>query len=381
VRILSGDIGATHSRFALYEAVPVPSDAAGPAAVPLKLLGDRVYKGSGYPSFNAVLQKLFTNDENGPALLDPARPPDAAVIAPAGPVEGLPGDECCRLANLPWHVRASDLRELLGTDRVRLINDLEAHAWACLMPEAIAARPALPGTARPGSPVAVVAAGTGFGKALLIRPGACMPSGIDISVDCAAGRREGLASLVQAAGCAARAPAGDPPSVAQAAERCERARVLPSEGGHAEFPFVGAREFEFAAFAAARLGTDRLICDHIVTGSGLTHILAFLGGPDVGPVEAAALCPRYPEVPEWYARFYGRLCRNYVLDTMAMGGVYIAGGMAMRVNVLESPAFAAEFHADSFSSGLLREVPVFLVGNPNAGLFGAAFFGIVHFGG
>jgi glucokinase len=303
------------------------------------LLGSRIFRGGDYPSFNAALRTLFADDEGGPALLDPARLPDAAVIAPAGPVEGPPGDENCRLANLPWLVKASDLRVLLGTGRIRLINDLEATAWACLLPEAIAVRPVLPGTAKPGAPAAVTAAGTGFGQALLLSP-----------------------------------PADEP-------MRFARARVLPSEGGHAEFPFTGAREFAFAAFAAARLGTDRLVCDHIVGGTGLTHILAFLGGPDVGPVEAAALCPHYPEALEWYARFYGRACRMYVLHTLALGGVYMAGGMAARLNVPESPAFAAEFRADSHPSGLMREVPVFHTRDPHAGLLGAAFFGLLRFGG
>jgi glucokinase len=342
VRILSGDIGATHSRFALYVAEHAGTvDAAG--TPPLTLLGSRVLKSADRPSFNAALHALFTDGEDGPALLDPARLPDAAVIAPAGPIEGPPGDERCRMTNLPWLIKTSDLRDLLGTDRVRLINDLEALAWACLLPEAVAARLVVAGTARPGAPAAVVAAGTGFGQALLLRP----PE-------------------------TEREAAGD-------FGRFARARVLPAEGGHAEFPFVGAREFAFAAFAAARLGTDRPIRDHIVGGAGLTHILAFLGGPDVGPVEAAAICPHHPEALEWYARFYGRACRNFVLDTLALGGVYIAGGMAARLGVLESPAFVAEFRADSHPSALVHGVPVFHVRDPHAGLFGAAFFGMLRF--
>jgi glucokinase len=310
-----------------------------PVSAPaLTLLGSRILKGADYSSFNAALRTLLADSEDGPALLDPEQLPDAAVIAPAGPVEGPQGDESCRLANLPWLVRSSDLRALAGTDRVRLINDLEATAWGCLLPEAIDVRQVLPGAAKPGAPAAVIAAGTGFGQALLLPP-----------------------------------PADDPMCFV-----C--ARVRASEGGHTKFPFAGAREFAFAAFTAARLGTDRLLCDHIVGGAGLAHLLAFLGGPDVDPVQAAALCPQYPEALEWYARFYGRACRTYVLHTLALGGVYIAGGMAARLNIPESTAFAAAFRADSHPSNLMREVPVFHTRDPHAGLLGAAFFGMLHFG-
>jgi glucokinase len=367
------------------------------------LLGSRILKGADYPAFNAALRTLFAAGEGGPALLDPAQLPDVVVIAPAGPVEGLPGDERCRMANLPWRVETADLRAMLGTQRVRLINDLEALAWACLLPEAVAVRRVLPGTAKPGAPAAVTAAGTGFGQALLLRPpapaeaasGRCpeRPGAVGgeqcsapVFRDSCAAAGEGFGSApVFRDSCVAAGEGFDsapafPERPADLLWRLARARVLPSEGGHVEFPFTGAREFAFAAFAAARLGTDRLLCDHIAAGAGLAHILAFLGGPDVGPVEAAALCPQYPEALEWYARFYGRACRVYVLHTMALGGVYLAGGMAARLNIPESPAFAAEFRADSHPSDLMREVPVFHARDPHAGLFGAAVFGMLCFG-
>jgi glucokinase len=395
VRILSGDIGATHCRFALYRAEH--------ALRAPELLGSRILKGGGYPSFNAALRTLLADGCDGPALLDRARLPDAAVIAPAGPVEGPPGNERCRMANLPWVVEAADLRVMLGTDRVALINDLVALAWACLLPEAAAVRRVLPGAAKPGAPAAVTAAGTGFGQALLLRPPAAdegasrrcperaeVPGG---EYGSAAAFPDPLETAAEGLSYARGLPveSGEtgvdsglapacPERSADMLRRFAGARVLPSEGGHAEFPFAGAREFAFAAFAAARLGTDRLLCDHIVGGAGLTHILAFLGGPDVGPVEAAALCPQYPEALEWYARFYGRACRMYVLHTLALGGVYLAGGMAARLNVPESPAFAAEFRADSHPADLMRAVPVFHARNPHAGLLGAAVFGMLRFG-
>ena len=80
---------------------------------------------------------------------------------------------------------------------------------------------------------------------------------------------------------------------------------------------------------------------------------------------------------EWYARFYGRACRNYVLATLALGGLYITGGMALRVPALSHPAFAEEFHNSLAQERLLRNIPVFHVRKPEAGLWGAALYGLL----
>ena len=343
LRILAADIGGTHSRFALFHA---------PDTCALVIERELTLAGRDYPDFSAVLKALFLPGQNGaPPFLDAGALPDVTVIAPAGPVQ----DNICRMPNLPWIIRVQDIREILRIPSVHLINDFAAQAYACLTPKAVDAVRILPvspsgilgGTPRAGAPVAVMGAGTGFGQALLLN---------------AQTFDDGL-------------------SLAAARERFRQVRVLPSEGGHAEFAFAGEEECAFARFVARRVGTSgasRLIGDSVVSGSGLVHLLAFHTGLNLSGREAAEKAPEHPQVMADFARFYARLCRNYVLHTLALGGLYITAGMALRIPVLSHPAFAEEFYNCAAQRHLLEQVPVRHVRNPQAGLWGAAFYGLLQ---
>lgn len=342
--ILAADIGATNCRFALFRAEP--EDGFAP---PLTLEREVWLKGADYPGFADALRALVGGEAGkGPAggLLpwSPEDRPALAVIAPAGPVLDVEGGSACRISNLAWTVDSREAEALLGINRVFLINDFAAQAYACLLPQDIDAVALLPGQAAENAPCAVAGAGTGFGKALLLRQEA--------------------------------APGA---SRAEELRRLALARILPSEGGHAEFPFIGKQEADFAAFATKREGRQRLIFDDVVTGKGLGLLVSWLTGRDVDPPGATALAPSMPEAMEYFARFYGRGCRLYVLETLALGGLFITGGMALRVPVLEHPAFAAEF-VESSMEKMLRRVPVWHVRKPQAGLWGAALYGLLRLG-
>ena len=340
--ILAADIGATNCRFALFQV-----NRDDPERPLLGLLREKWLAGGDYSEFPQALRTLRAvppDGGGGPFLPDSAQPPAMAVLAPAGPVEG----DTCRISNLPWVIRAQDVREGLGIADVRLINDFAAQAYACLLPENIDAAPVLPGKAAPGAPVAVAGAGTGFGQALILNDP--LPPA---TREAPTPREQTLRGLM-------------------------RARILPSEGGHCDFPFVGKEEEAFADFVRQSAGIDRIIGDTIVSGSGLAHIFAFFTGERLPPREATARLPAHPQVLEWYTRFYGRACRNYVLATLALGGLYITGGMALRAPVLAHPAFAEEFHRSAAQARLLRNIPVFHVRKPEAGLWGAALYGLLR---
>ena len=79
----------------------------------------------------------------------------------------------------------------------------------------------------------------------------------------------------------------------------------------------------------------------------------------------------------WAARFYGRACRDYVLTVLARGGLYIAGGLAVRTpELVKSEAFAAEFRSSSKMADLLAEIPVHLISDEESGLWGAAQYAL-----
>ena len=159
--IFAADIGATNCRFALFQA-----NRDDPGKPMLSLLREKWLAGKDYPDFRQALKTLraiWEDDKDGPIPPDdPA--PAIAVLAPAGPIEG----DACRISNLPWIIRAQDVRNELGIADVRLLNDFAAQAHACLIPDHIDAAPILPGVAVPGAPTAVAGAGTGFGQALIL---------------------------------------------------------------------------------------------------------------------------------------------------------------------------------------------------------------------
>ena len=341
--ILAADIGATNCRFALFQA-----DRDTPGAPLLRMLREKWVAGADYAEFRHALRILRVREaDGGPPFLDDSEKPVIAVLAPAGPIEG----DTCRLSNLPWVIRGRDVREELGAARVALINDFAAQAYACLMPDHMDAVEVLPGGVMEGASVAVVGAGTGLGHALIMNGAATAFPGGD---------------------------APDPEAKARLLRGMRRAKVLPSEAGHSDFPFAGGREQDFADFVRRSAGIDRIIGDTVVTGSGLAHIYAFLTGERLPPHEVPARLDACPEALEWFARFYGRGCRNYVLSTLALGGLYVTGGMALRAPVLEHPVFAEEFHHSAAHGPLLRKVPIWHIRKAQAGLWGAAVYGMLE---
>lgn len=88
---------------------------------------------------------------------------------------------------------------------------------------------------------------------------------------------------------------------------------------------------------------------------------------------------RCPETLEWASRFYGRVCRNYALEVLSLGGLYIAGGVAAKEPVLVThQAFEEEFRSSDTLSDLLNKMPVFLIKDENSGIWGAAVLGLQH---
>ena len=276
-----------------------------------------------FMSFQGLVEAALT------ALGSPS--PDRAVLAVAGPVER---GRVCRPPNIGYAMDLDSLAPGLLPVPAVLINDFAAQAHGCRLFGETRSEVVLPGGMDSGQTQAVLGPGTGLGKAALVPDD-----------------RGGYV-------------------------------VCGSEGGHAAFPFNGADEGRFQTFAMEALGEPYVRWESIVSGSGLALVHRFLTGMALTPAEAsAALTPESPTA-QWFARFLGRACRDYVLEVLARGGLFISGGVAANNPMLVMhPAFLTEFRLSATHADLLAKVPARLVTDQMVGLWGAAAYGRSLLGG
>jgi glucokinase len=249
---------------------------------------------------------------------------DIVVIAVAGPVENRVRSKPPLIA---WGIDISHAGRDFEFNRCVLINDFMAQAFACRSPIREAASQILSGSSEADAATAVIGAGTGLGMAVT------MPDG-----------RGGYVAV-------------------------------PSEGGHTNFPFVTEKEFAYQHFLLKERNDQYITGNTVVSGRGLSYLHQFLTGIKLEPSEVVRVISEHSETLEWAARFYARACRNYALETLAMGGLYIAGGVAARTpQLLTHQAFEKEFRSSDTLSDLLANIPVSLLDDQNSGLWGGAVF-------
>jgi glucokinase len=306
--ILAADIGGTNSRFAHFRIT---------TSGELDLISHLWIQTAEALSFADLLQKLRGSN----LQLDPPEA-DIVAIAAAGPIiEGVR----VKAPLIPWEIDISHAARDYGFQRSILMNDFVAQAYSCISPIGKQAEIVFAGAAEPHSTIAVIGAGTGLGKAVIVPDD-----------------RDGFS-------------------------------VAPSEGAHACFPFVGEREFAFQRFLMNAHRTPYATYNHVVSGSGLTSIHAFLTGCYREPASVVEEFCRHPETLSWIAKFYGRACRDFALEALARGGLYIAGGLAARnPDIVQHDSFKEEFLDSETMKSVLGHVPVFLMRNQNSGLWGTA---------
>jgi len=310
-KILCADIGGTNSRFGYFRADPVGN---------LSVVETKWFRTREVASFGHLIRLLRESEFQ-------LKPGDAdiVVIAVAGPVEkGVYSAPPL----IPWDVDITNAQADYAFKRSLLINDFVAQAYATRSVVGQSAREILPGQIIPRGTVAVIGAGTGLGKAMLV-------------------------------------------SVSDG-----RYIAIPSEGAHANFPFVSLQESRFQEFLIHELGEEYITANSVVSGKGLTLIHQFLTGEKLEPKDVMGKCTLDCETLVWASRFFGRVCRNFALEILSLGGMYIAGGIAAKLpQLVTHDAFAREFRSSKTMGRLLAQMPVALISDEESGLWGAAFLG------
>ncbi|MFZ7128184.1 MAG: glucokinase [Desulfobacterales bacterium] len=324
--ILVGDVGGTKTRLFVF------STEGGPR----RPVFSRIFRSENHDSLGSILSDFLPGLEN---------PPTKAVFGVAGPV--LSGT--ATVTNLPWVIEEASLRRQLGVPSVQLLNDLEATAYALpfLDPsERILLNPA---QARPDGTLAVIAPGTGLGEAFLTRDA----SGF---------------------------------------------KAHPSEGGHVDFAPTDTLQIDLLRYLLDRM--DHVSYERVCSGLGIPNLYNFfkdargLGEPpwlsdqlvdadDSTPhiIEAATstqpACSLCVEVLNTFISILGAAAGNLALKVSATGGVYIGGGIPPRIPAaFQNGLFMKAFSSKGRMSGLLEQIPVYLILKPETAVFGAACYGL-----
>jgi len=169
---------------------------------------------------------------------------------------------------------------------------------------------------------------------------------------------------------------------------------MASEGGHADFAARNPLEAELLVHLAKKMG-GRVSYERVISGPGLTNIYQFLRdekkmeepawlaermkGEDpnavigeVGEEGTSELCAKTLEM---FVASYGAEAGNMVLKVLAIGGMYLGGGIAPKIlKTMRDGTFMKAFTDKGRLSELLIHTPVHIILESRAALLGAAAY-------
>jgi len=331
--ILAGDVGGTKVHLALYNF----------EAGRLKPVRDQKFPAPEFATLDAVVEKFLTGDPNGTAAQDTAERDQivAACFGCPGPVR----DGRLKLTNLPWTLDQRDLAKSLGIEHIFLINDLEANGYGIpeLEPESIVSLHDGDSSAQGNR--GLIAAGTGLGEALLIWDG-------------------------------------------------KTHRPIPSEGGHCDFAARTDREIALLQYLRSTLN-GHVSWERVVSGIGIKNIYAYLRDVEkldepqwlrdrmktedpnavIGQCADDGSSPLCVETMQTFAAAYGAETGNIALKVLAVGGIYVGGGIAPKsLKTLRAGGFVQAYLDKGRLSPVLEAIPVRVILDDTCALLGAAAY-------
>ncbi|HXP59385.1 MAG TPA: glucokinase [Dongiaceae bacterium] len=320
--ILAGDIGGTSTRLGVFK-------VAGGRLAPLI---EQTFPSLKYAGLGEIAAAFMAEHEVKI---------DRACFGIAGPVQ----HGRVVTPNLAWVVDSVPLARGLGLRTVRLINDLEANAYGIAVLAAgdfVTLNEGAPGAA---GNCAVISVGTGLGEAGMYWDG-------------------------------------------------QTHHPFACEGGHADFAPRDELEAEFLHYLRAKFTEfGHVSYERVLSGPGLREVYEFLrdvkGGREPAWLREAMLagdpsaaisnaglegrCELCARALDMFVSFYGAEAGNLALKTMAIGGLYVGGGIAPRIiGKLQGPLFMAAFAAKGRMRPLMEAMPVRVIMKETTALLGAA---------
>ena len=168
--------------------------------------------------------------------------------------------------------------------------------------------------------------------------------------------------------------------------------VWACEGGHTDF--APRNELEIALLEYLIKQFVHVSAERVASGMGIENIYKFLRETGRGtelPAVAQAMktenagvvisrfadageCPMCAKTLDIFVSCLGAEASNMALKTMATGGVFLGGGIPVKLLPhIQSVAFLHAFNDKGRLSSLMENTPVFVILNDQAALLGAAY--------
>ena len=289
--------------------------------------------------------------------------PSAVAISAAGPVR----ENSCVLTNISWEIRGSALSERFGVPVV-VMNDFTAQYFS------------LPVLGQMGGDVLLhlhgptVSPGAVPGDAPRSIPPGAVPGDRSMRAVIGAGTGLGVGFLM---------------------ERNGKLYAIASEGGHVGFAPFDTETEELRSFVREKYGGNTEI-ELILSGRGIENIYEYLVASGRIPrsevteridspetvdrpmaiADEAQRDARFAEVMELFVRIYAKFARDVALTSLCTGGLFIGGGIGAKNCrfFTDDYRFSTSFtdHPNGAFREILESIPVFLIRDPDAALFGAA---------
>jgi len=323
--ILAGDVGGTKCNLGAFE-----RDGAQ-----LRLFHQHRYASRDFASFDTLVKEF----EREATSLEKNK--HGGRIEAAG--FGAPGTEVAghwHAVNLPWPLDHAAIGQALELDssRIVLLNDLVATASGIQRLPATDFFALNAGSPQPNSNKAILAAGTGLGEAILFWDG-----------------------------------------------RTHHASA--SEGGLTDFAPRNDRQIQLLLFLKAR--TPQVCVEDVLAGRGFRAIHEMLNpgirhssfderadasAQEITEMALAHSCPVCVETVDLWADVYGAEAANLALRSVAYGGIYVAGGIVLKLlPKIKDGGFIRAFRENARMADVLARIPVSVVLNEDAPLWGAAY--------
>lgn len=322
IYLVAGDLGGTKTNLAICSVVNGELD----------MIRDEKFASKDHENFAELIREFIAES--------PETPPQRICIGVAGPVVDGEVD----LTNLSRSLSEADIRKGTGVQSVALINDLEATAYGLATLSASHLTTIHTGEKNAAGNMAIIAPGTGLGMAGIYWDG-------------------------------------------------KLHHPFPTEGGHTDF--APRTDLDILLMRYLQDKYEIVSAERVISGPGLKDIFEFLrdvkgleepyalrtaiaNGDAAAEISKGAIEADIPicnKTMELFVRYLARESSNLVLKLKATGGLFLGGGIPPRISqLLQTGEFYHHYMQSDRMAELLSSVPIHIVANDKAALWGAAYY-------